>query len=335
MKSCFTLTRRRQALIGETIPTPTSLIKLLRRRLLAQLNQTDESDSSHEDEATTTQKILWMKQRLDELKTMEEEVNRHPDKQISTTDPDSRLLKTKGMTRAVCYNVQSAVDTKHHLIVAHEVTNTNDRGQFANMSRQAQDALSQRDITAIADKGYYGRQDIKDAQDGGVTALVPKSDTSGSEKHGFFNRSLFKYRSEGDLYICPAGNELQYRCSTVERGLTLRMYFNGIACRDCSSRAQCTRSKKEPRKMRRWVHEGEMEAMQHRLAAMPDTMQIRKQTVEHPFGTIKSWMGATHFLTRRLSNVSTEMNLHVLAYNLKRMISILGQEGLIRALKGV
>lgn len=303
-------------------------------RYLTQLDQADATDTREEDETTIAQKISWMKQRVTELKAMEEEVNRHPDKQVSTTDPDARLLKTSGMTRAVCYNVQSAVDAKHHLIIAHEVTNINDRGQFTSMARQAQDALGQDEITVIADKGYYSRQDIKEAQDGGVSALVPKGDTSGSEKNGFFNRSLFTYQRESDRYICPAGNELQYRSSTVERGQTLRMYFNGKACRDCSIRAQCTRSKKEPRKMRRWVHEDEMEAMQQRLVAMPEAMLIRKQTVEHPFGTIKSWMGATHFLTKRFPNVSTEMNLHVLAYNLKRVISILGQDGLLRALKG-
>lgn len=300
---------------------------------LAKLDQADKADRDGEDKATITQKITWMKQRLTELKAMEETVKNHPDKQVSTTDPDSRLLKTQGMTRAVCYNVQSAVDTKHHLIIAHEVTNTNDRGQFTSVAKLAQSALSRKDITVIADKGYYSREDIKSAQDTGVTALVPKGDTSGSEKNGFFNKSMFKYEHGRDLYICPAGYELQYHFETADKGLPLKVYFNGSACRDCAIRAQCTRSKRYPRKIRRWIHEEEMEGMQRRLNAAPDTMLIRKQTVEHPFGTIKAWMGSTHFLTRRFKNVSTEMSLHVLAYNLKRMLSILGQEGLIRALK--
>lgn len=300
---------------------------------LTQLDQSDANDSESEDATTITQKITWMKQRLAELKAIEDAVNSHPDKQISTTDPDSRLLKTKGMTRAVCYNVQSAVDTKHHLIVAHEVTNTQDRGHFTSVSKLAQSALKRKDITVIADKGYYSRQDIKKAQDTGVTALVPKGDTSGAERNGLFNLSLFKYDHEKDLYTCPAGHELQYRFETVEHGLPLKMYFNCIACRDCTVRSKCTRSKRDPRRIRRWIHEDEMESMQRRLDAAPDTMLIRKQTVEHPFGTIKSWMGSTHFLTRRLKNVGTEMSLHVLAYNLKRMISIIGHENLIEALK--
>lgn len=300
---------------------------------LAKLDEADEADQDGEDKVTIAQKITWMKQRLSELKAMEEAVKNHPDKQISTTDPDSRLLKTQGIRRMVCYNVQSAVDTKHHLIIAHEVTNTNDRGQFTRVAKLAQSALAKKDITVIADKGYYSRQDIKAAQDTGVTALVPKGDTSGSEKKGIFNRSLFKYKHDRDLYICPAGHELQYRFETVDKGQPLKVYFNGKACRDCAIRAQCTRSKREPRRVRRWIHEEEMEAMQRRLNAAPDTMLIRKQTVEHPFGTIKYWMGSAHFLTRRFKNVSTEMSLHVLAYNLKRMLSIMGQEGLIRALK--
>lgn len=300
---------------------------------LKQLDQADEEGMDSEPSSTITQKLAWMKQRLAELKAIEETIQRQPDKQVSTIDPDSRLLKTQGMTRSVCYNLQSAVDAKHHLIVAHEVTNTTDRGQLANVSRQAQAALQRKDVTVIADKGYYSRQDIKEAQDEGVTALVPKGDTSGSEKNGFFNRSLFKYQRDQDIYICPAGNELQNRFTSVEKGQSLNVYFNGIACRDCSIRSQCTRSKKEPRKMRRWVHEDEMDVMQRRLNANPDAMLIRKQTVEHPFGTIKSWMGSTHFLTKRFPNVSTEMNLHVLAYNLKRVMSIMGQDNLLRALR--
>lgn len=300
---------------------------------LAQLDQADAADFHREDEVTVAQKISWMKQRISELRIIEDQVNRHPEKQVSTTDPDSRLLKTKGMTRQVCYNVQSAVDTKYHLIVAHEVTNTNDRGQLTHVARLAQSALANDEITVIADKGYYSRQDIKEAQDTGVTALVPKGDTSGSEKNGFFNKSLFRYEQERDLYTCPSGQELQYRFESLEKGQALKVYFNGAACRDCSIRAKCTRSKKEPRKMRRWVHEDEMEDMERRLQAAPDTMLIRKSTVEHPFGTIKAWMGATHFLTRRFKNVSTEMGLHVLAYNLKRMLSITGPENLLRALK--
>jgi len=232
----------------------------------------------------------------------------------------------------VCYNVQTAVDTKHHLIVAHEVTNKPDRGQLCNIGKQAQVALGQQTLTVITDKGYYSGQDIKDTQDAGMIPLVPKGDTSGSEKKGIFNRSRFKYNAGRDVYICPANKELTYRYSGIEKGLTMKRYFLDImTCRACTMKSQCTKSK-EQRKIARWEHQGKMDRMDDLMSSMPDSMLIRKQTVEHPFGTIKSWMGSTHFLTRRLKNVSTEMSLHVLAYNLRRMMSILRQDKLIAAM---
>ena len=273
-----------------------------------------------------------MKKRLAELRTLEEEVTNNPEQQISTTDSDSRLLKTQGMTRAVCYNVQSAVDAKHHLIVAHEVTNKPDRGQLCNVGKQVQTALGRESITIVADKGYYSGPDIKDTQDAGMVPLVPKGDTSGSEKKGIFNRSLFKYDSDKDVYICPANEELRYRGTSTEIGISIKRYhLDAMTCRDCSLKPHCSKSK-TPRRIRRWEHQGEIDPLDDLLESSPEMMLLRKQTVEHPFGTIKAWMGATHFLTRGFKNVGTEMNLHVLAYNLKRMISIHGPEKLIAAM---
>jgi transposase len=299
---------------------------------LKQLEAADREERHVTDGRSLEDKIIWLKQRLAELKVMEEEVNNHPDKQVSTIDPDARLLKTQGMTRAVCYNVQSAVDTTHHLIVAHEVTNTPDRGLLCQVGKQAQAALGQEEITVIADKGYFSGTDIKDTQDAGMTALVPKGDTSGSEKKGIFNRSLFTYDANEDVYICPARKKLTYRFSGIEKGLVIKRYFLDVmTCRACSLRPQCSKGKGS-RRIARWEHQHRIERMDELMASMPDSMLIRKQTVEHPFGTIKSWMGATHFLTRRFKNVSTEMSLHVLAYNLRRMMSILGQDRLVAAI---
>ena len=299
------------------------------------LKQLDDSDQEEEkviDATPIKEKIAWLQKRRSELKVLEEQVNSHPDKQLSTTDPDSRLMKTQGMTRSVCYNVQTAVDTEHHLIVAHEVTNKPDRGQLCQVGKQVQTALGKKEVTVIADKGYYSGPDIKDTQDAGMTALVPKSDTSGSEKKGIFNRSLFKYDAHKDVYICPANQELTYRFSGIENGLTIKKYFLGImTCRACALKSQCTNSKQQ-RRISRWEHQDEIDHLDDLMASMPDSMLIRKQTVEHPYGTIKCWMGATHFLTRGFNNVSTEMSLHVLAYNLKRMMSILGPDKLIAAM---
>jgi transposase len=300
---------------------------------LQQLDDADKEAEKHVDDTPIQEKIDWLKKRLSELKALEVGVNNHTDKQLSTVDPDSRLLKTQGMTRAVCYNVQSAVDTKHHLIVAHEVTNKQDRGQLCRMGKQTQVALDQKAITIIADKGYYSGQDIKDTQDAGMTPLVPKGDTSGSEKKGIFNRTRFKYDVNQDVYICPANQVLPYRCTSLEHGLMLKRYWAfDPTCRACQLKPQCSNSK-QPRRITRWKHEDQMDQMSELLSSRPDSMLIRKQTVEHPFGTIKSWMGATHFLTKRLENVNTEMSLNVLAYNLRRMISILGSNNLITAMK--
>ena len=299
---------------------------------LKQLEDADREDEKVIDETPIKDKIAWLQKRHSELKVLEEEVNNHPDKQLSTTDPDSRLMKTQGMTRAVCYNVQSAVDTKHHLIVAHEVTNRQDRGQLCSMGKQAQVALGDKALTVIADKGYYSGQDIKDTQDAGMTPLVPKSDTSGSEKKGIFNRSQFKYDADRDVYICPANQVLPYRFTNVEKGLTVKRYWvDAPTCRACELKSQCSNSK-QSRRITRWEHQGEIDHLDELMASRPDSMLIRKQTVEHPFGTIKAWMGATHFLTRGFKNVRTEMNLHVLAYNLKRMMSIHGPDKLIAAM---
>ena len=300
---------------------------------LQQLDDADKETEKHIDGTPIQEKITWLKLRLAELKTLEVEVNQHPDKQLSTTDPDSRLLKTQGMTRAVCYNVQSAVDTKHHLIVAHEVMNKQDRGQLCSMGKQAQVALDNEALTVIADKGYYSGQDIKDTQDAGMTPLVPRGDTSGSEKKGIFNRSRFKYDAGRDVYICPADEVLPYRFTSVEKGLELKRYWvDEPICRACKMKPQCSKSK-QSRRIARWEHQGQLDQIDRSMASMPDSMLIRKQTVEHPFGTIKSWMGSTHFLTKRLPNVSTEMSLHVLAYNLRRMMSILGPVNLIETIR--
>ena len=301
---------------------------------LKQLDDADKEDERHADETPIQEKIAWLKHRLSELKDLEVQVDNHPDKQLSTTDPDSRLLKTQGMTRAVCYNVQSVVDTRHHLIVAHEVTNKIDRGHLCEMGQKAQAALEQESLTVLADKGYYSSVDIKAAQDAGMTVLVPKGDTSGSEKKKIFNRSRFKYDKQRDVYTCPAKQELRYHGTRIENGLELKKYWAyDPTCRACEMKPQCSTSK-QPRKITRWVHQAQLEQMESLLFSRPDSMLIRKQTVEHPFGTIKSWMGATHFLTKRFKNVRTEMNLQVLAYNLTRMINLMGSKQLIEAIQG-
>jgi len=235
-------------------------------------------------------------------------------------------MKT-GMARQVCYNLQSAFDCKHQSIIVQEVTNTSDRSQLCRMGKQAQEATGITELTVLADKGYFSGQDIVEAQDPGMTPLVPLIDTSGSVKKGIFNKSLFLYDAEKDRYICPAQQEFKPKGIATDKGLRYRNY--NCSVKVCSIKSKCNNSP-VPRNVRRWERADRFEMMTKLLESKPESMLIRKQTVEHSFGTIKLWMGATHLLTRGFKGVSTEMNLHILAYNLKRMISIFSVSGLIK-----
>jgi len=274
-------------------------------------------------------KIAALKEQMKVLKDIEVELNKTPDKQISLTDPDARSMKTRG-TGIVGYNVQTAVDTKHHLIVAHEVTNVGiDRDQLSSMAKKARTAMGVQDLTAIADRGYFKSEEILACHETGITALVPKCKTSGAKAAGRFDKADFIYDAENNQYRCPAGQILSWRSSRIEHGLNLHRYWSS-GCQQCDLKAQCTPGTE--RRVARWEHEDVLDAMQTRLDQAPDSMRIRRQTVEHPFGTLKAWMGATHFLTKTLDHVSTEMSLHVLAYNLKRVMNILGTTALMDAM---
>jgi hypothetical protein len=227
--------------------------------------------------------------------------------------------------------VQTAVETKHHLIVAHEVTNVgSDRHQLKKMADAAREALGTTELTAVADRGYYSGEQIKACDDDGIVPMVPKSFTSGAKAEGRYDKSDFVYMPKRDAFRCPAGEYAIRRFTSVERGMTIYKYW-ASACPRCALRSKCTTS--EYRRIARWEHEAVLDRMQARLERDPTQMQLRRQTAEHPFGTIKAWMGATHFLSRRLPRVSAEMGLHVLAYNLKRVIKIMGTAPLIQALR--
>jgi len=274
-------------------------------------------------------KIAALKTQMQALKEVEVVLNETPDKQISLTDPDARSMKTRG-TGIVGYNVQTAVDAKHHLIVAHEVTNVgSDHDQLTSMAKQARDAMGTQELTAVADRGYFKSQEILASHEAGLTVIVPKPETSNAAADGRFGRADFIYNAERNEYRCPAGQSLIWRFASVEHGLNMDCYWSSN-CKSCAMKDQCTPSGQ--RRVKRWENEGLLDAMQSRLDHAPDAMRIRRETAEHPFGTIKSWMGATHFLTKTLDRVSAEMSLHVLAYNLKRMIKIMGAGALMEAM---
>jgi len=230
----------------------------------------------------------------------------------------------------VGYNVQSAVDTTHHLIVAHEVTNVGtDRSQLSNMAEQARAEIGAETLDVVADRGYYDGQEILACETIGITVTLPKPMTSSAKAAGRFGKQDFIYVAADDIYRCPAGEALTYRYTNEKDGKTLRRYWT-TACQTCALKAQCTPGKE--RRISRWEHEAVLETVEDRLDRNPEKMGVRRQTVEHPFGTIKAWMGATHFQMRRLPKVASEMALHVLAYNMKRVMQILGVGGLMAAM---
>jgi transposase len=301
-------------------------------RYLSALDSADRQEPSIAEARTERlqDKIEALKSQMQALKAVEVKLNETPDKQISLTDPDARSMKTRG-NGIVGYNVQTAVDAKHHLIVAHEVTNVgSDRDQLTSMAIQARDAMEVQDLTAIADRGYYKSEEIQASHEAGITVYVAKTVTSGATADGRFGKDDFIYDAQRDEYQCPAGEILTRHSKMNANGLSYQRYWSSN-CNSCAMKPQCTPG--QERRVTRWEHEELLDAMQERLDHSPDIMRIRRQTVEHPFGTIKFWMGAAHFLTTTLENVSTEMSLHVLAYNMKRVMKIMGTTGLMEAMK--
>jgi transposase len=301
------------------------------------LSALDHADRQHDDvsEAKTArirQKIEGLRRQMQTLKTMEKQVEEAPDKQISLTDPDARSMATSGRgTGVVGYDVQIAVDAEHHLIVAHEVTNVgNDRAQLAAMGVRARDATGCEENTVVADRGYYSSEEVLACEATGVLPCVPKTQTSGNAKRGLFTGHDFCYDAERDHYVCPAGGFLTKGKTRSDRLDDMDHYRILTACLTCGLKPQCTPNKIKRHK--RWLHEGALDKMQSRLDRMPDAMKIRRQTVEHPFGTLKAWMGSCHFLTKTLEKVKTEMSLQVLAYNMKRMINMFGVKPLLQAI---
>src|ERR1700680_4776645 len=276
-------------------------------------------------------KIVKLNEEIARLSAIKAEMMKSKDKQISLTDPDARSMATSGRdTGIVGYNVQTAVDTKNHLIVAHEVTNVGtDRHQLSNMAEQARTEMGVETLDVVADRGYYASEEIRACEEAGIAVTLPKPMTSNAKAAGRFGKQDFVYIAADDVYICPARERLTYRATTSDAGKIIRRYWTS-ACRACALKSKCT--PETVRRVSRWEHEAVLETVQARLDHHPEKMTMRRQTAQQPSGTIKCWMGATHFLTNRLPKVATEMALNVLAYNMKRVMAIIGVAGLLEAL---
>jgi transposase len=304
-------------------------------RYLSQLDTADLQEPSEVLAVKTAHlkdKLAKLASEMERLKAIEKEMLASPDQQISLTDPDSRSMATSGRGSGVVgYNVQIAVDTEHHLIVTHEVTNTgSDRSQLATMAKQAKAVLGADHLDAVADRGYFNSPEILACEQADITVTLPKPMTSGAKSDGRFGKQDFVYLASEDVYRCPAGERLSYRFTREEDGKTVHRYWT-TACPRCPLKAQCTPGAE--RRVTRWEHEDLLDAVQQRLDANPQAMRVRRETAEHPFGTLKMRMGATHFLMKTLPKVASEMALHVLAYNLTRVMNIFGVKPLLAAIQ--
>ena len=303
-------------------------------RYLQQLDTADRQEPSEALKTKTSrlkEKIEKLKEQMQRLEILKVKMLATPDQQISLTDPDARSMATSGRGSGVVgYNVQVAADTEHHLIITHEVTNVGtDRSQLAHVSKETKATLEVDKLDVVADRGYFNGEEILACEEAGITVTLPKPMTSNSKAEGRFGKQDFRYVAEDDVYICPAGERLARHYTNEENGLVLRRYWTNT-CQSCTIKHSCTTGKE--RRITRWEHEHVLEAVQRRLDEHPEKMRQRRETVEHPFGTIKSWMGSTHFQMKTLKHVGTEMALHVLAYNMKRVMRILGVGGLMEAI---
>jgi transposase len=305
------------------------------------LGELDRADAVFEQTGTvlpearmerTLRKLEHLQKEAVRYRSIDQRMDETGETQVSLTDPDARSMATTArMPRIVGYNVQTAVEADHHLIVAHEVTMLGfDRDALSMMAEAANDVMTTDQLTAIVDKGYYKGEEIVASEDAGISVVVPKPMTSNAGARGQFDKADFAYAADQDIYVCPAGEKLTYRFTGQQDGKAIRTYWSS-KCAGCAIRDKCTNSKE--RRIRRWEHEDVLERVQQRLDKDPTQLAVRSMTVEHPYGTIKSWMGATHFTMRRLKNVATEMALHVLAYNMTRVLKIMGVPAMIAAMK--
>ena len=298
---------------------------------MVRIDWQEEGEARREKLANLHRRYGRIRQEIQRLQDMDRALKESADSQISLTDPDSRSMATSAKgTGFVGYNAQAAVDTETHLIVTHDVINDgHDREQLSPMARGAKAALGRVEMRAVADKGYFSGREILACHRQGITTTLPRPETSGNRKKGMYVKADFAYDADADVYRCPAGETLTYRYTTEEAGLVVRRYWASV-CQTCPLKVRCTTGKE--RRITRWKYEHLVEAMHDRMSRDPALMGLRRSTVEHPFGTIKAWMGATHFKMRRLRNVRTEMAFHVLAYNIKRMIALIGVRGLLAAI---
>lgn len=298
---------------------------------LEQLDQGDHDDSSGPSGQDLSQKIAGLQTWRSKLEALDRLLEESGETGGSISDPDSRKMRTGHGGRDVCYNVQIAVDSAHKLIIAHRVSSeATDLHQLLPMAREAKAVLAVEALEVVADKGYYNTEQIAGCHPEHITCYVPAPQGNGGQSRDLFCKEDFTYLSALDGYRCPARHFLPYKSTVTKGGKRTRIYETS-ACQGCGLRSRCTTAKKGNRRMYRWIHEGIIEAHKERVRQNPEKVKRRGQLAEHPFGTLKRAMGHGYFLTKGLEKVSAEMSLSVLAYNMKRVLNIVGIERLMEA----
>lgn len=315
-------------------PVLEEILRATDQRIARYLQQTETADLAEEQRGAEpvdpAAELSRLKERAAEVRAMIAELGRTGESQISLTDPDSRAMKVRIGTD-VCYNVQTAVDDKHKLIVAVEVTNEpTDRNWLSPMAIEAKTVMEVETLAVVADKGYSSAREVEACVEANITPYLPKPETSANKALGLFTKDDFRYDRERDLYVCPAGEELSFRHASHEKGRDVR-YYRTYACSRCALRSQCTRNS-QSRRISRSANEHVLEEMNARVAANPQILRKRKAIVEHPYGTIKRWMNQAYFLMKGLPKVRGEFSLSALAYNLKRVLNIVEVPDLLAAL---
>ncbi len=312
-------------------------IKAMDEKISAYLGSLDQADAVETDQdeprpsaAELREKIETLQQRKAKYQALKQELKESGAKQVSLTDRDARSMVMHHGSTEVGYNVQTAVDEQHQLIVEHEVTNDpTDHAHLAEMAVRAKETLGVEQLAVVADMGYYDGAEVKQCVEAGITTYIPKPLTSVNQKRGLFTKQDFVYDEATDCYRCPQGEELTYRYESFELNRQIR-YYATPKCLSCPIKEQCTTNKRG-RRISRWVDEKLLEDMARRVRARPGVMRRRQQLSEPPFGTIKRAMGHGYFLMRGLNKVGAEMSLTVLSYNIKRVINIIAVKKMIEA----
>ena len=287
------------------------------------------AESDGDDKQQIEKEIAKHEQRKEEYKKFENQLKESGEKQISTSDPESRQMITRNNITEVAYNVQTTVDDKHNLPIDYKVTNENDSKAMGKMLPRAKSILGHTDFTALYDKGYYTGSEFAIADRLGIEVLVavPGMPSSSNAPNPAYNVENFIYNADNDCYICPQGHELHSNGTWYKRDAAQFRQFKTPMCKTCPVRSECTTSIQNGKIVQRSEYQHFIEQNKARVAQNQNYYRRRQAIVEHPYGTIKRQWGFSYIMTKRsIQRASADVGLIFTAYNLRRILNIIGIE---------